>query len=229
MGLPNARLTPVYLVIDVSWSMSMQGKLEAVNRMIGAIADALRGNPAVARRVRMGVIDFSHDARVRLQLCDLADPGVEPPQLQVRSGTSFSSAFTVLRQQLDADLTRRPELGPPTVFFMSDGSPTDDECAWRTAFAALVAHRSRPAVVPCGMDEAETHVMGSLIHPLAGPARTALFMMADGAAAATAITGVGEILVAALLRPGAGNGRLSLPDRADLPAGVRRHEPEEFG
>jgi uncharacterized protein YegL len=232
MGPTNDRLTPVYLVVDVSWSMSRQGKLDAANQMIGAVADALRRDPLAARRVRLAVIDFSQDAQVRLPLCDLGGD-VELPRLQVRTGTSFSSAFTVVRRQIEADAARWPRgrgrLGPPTVFFMSDGGPTDDESTWRTAFEALIAHESGPAVVPCGIDEAETHVMASLVHPLSGPARTALFMMAGGAAAATAITGVGEILIASLRRPGAADGRLALPDRTDLPVGVLRYEPEEFG
>jgi len=225
-------LTPVYLVVDVSWSMSTQGKLEAANGIITAVADALRRDPAVARRVRLGLIDFSRDARVRLPLCDLTASGVELPRLRVRNGTSFSAAFATVRQQLEADTAPRDgpgRLGPPTVFFMSDGEPTDDESVWRTAFHSLIAHDSRPAVVPCGIDEAETHVMGSLVHPLTGPARTALFMMADGTAAATAVTAVGEILIASLLRPGNADGRLALPGPAELPAGLRRYEPEEFG
>jgi uncharacterized protein YegL len=224
------RLMPVYLVVDVSWSMSTQGKLEAANRMIGAIADALRREPAVSRRVRIGVIDFSTDARVLLPLCDLTAADVELPCLQVRNGTSFSSAFTAVRQQIEADTAHPTDrFGPPTVFFMSDGEPTDDERTWRTAFEALTAHASGPRVVPCGIDEAETHVMGSLIHPVTGPARTALFMMADGVSAATAVTGVGEILISSLRRPGTADGRLALPDHLDLPAGILRHEPEEFG
>jgi uncharacterized protein YegL len=232
MGPTSDRLTPVYLVVDVSWSMSTHGKLEAANQMIGMIAKALRQDPAVARRVRVGIIDFSQDAQVRLPLCDLTAEGVELPRLQVRSGTNFSSAFTAVRRQIDVDATRsdgHDRFGPPTVFFMSDGGPTDDESTWRTAFETLITHESQPAVVPCGIDEAEADLMGSLIHPPRGPARTALFMMADGAAAATAIAGVGQILIASVLRMDTADGRLSLPRHPDLPAEVLRYEPEDLG
>jgi uncharacterized protein YegL len=224
-------LAPVYLVVDVSWSMSMAGKLDAANRMIGTIADALARHRAVARQARIGVIDFSDDAQVRLPLCDLVADDVRLPRLSVRNGTSFSSAFTVLRWQIEADVTRLAidnDLLPPTVFFMSDGGPTDDETAWRTAFEALISHRSRPAVVPCGMDEAEAHVMGSLIHPPSGPDRAALFMMARDCRAAAAIASVGDIVVSSLMRVGGTDGRVVLPIGADVPAGVLRYEPEDF-
>jgi uncharacterized protein YegL len=226
------RLTPLYLVVDVSWSMSTHGKLEAANQMIGALAEALRRNPAAARRVRVGIIDFSQDAHVRLPLSDLTAEGVELPRLQVRDGTNFSSAFTAVRQQIDTDTRRSPpgdRFGPPLVFFVSDGGPTDDESDWRTAFGTLIAHESRPAVVPCGIDEAEAHLMGSLIHPQTGPARTALFMMADGASVSGAVTGVGQVLITSVLRTDPLDGRPALPRHPDLPAGVLRYEPEQFG
>jgi uncharacterized protein YegL len=227
----RGRLSPLYLVVDVSWSMSTQGKLEAADQMIGAIAEALRRNPAAARRVRVAIIDFAQDAQVLLPLCDLTAEGVELPRLQVRDGTNFNSAFTAVRRQIETDTARPPRdgrFGPPTVFFLSDGEPTDDESTWRTAFKTLIAHESRPAVVPCGIDEAEAHVMGSLIHPQAGPDRTALFMTADGTAVAAAITGIGQVLIDSVLRTGAADGRPTLPQRPDLPAGVLRYEPEDF-
>jgi uncharacterized protein YegL len=225
------RLTPVYLVVDVSWSMSRQGKIEAADQMIRSVADALRRDPGAARRVRVGIIDFSQDAQVLLPLCDLTSEDVELPRLQVRDGTNFGSAFTTVRRQIDTDITRPLQgdrFGPPTVFFLSDGGPTDDESTWRTAFDKLIGHESRPAVVPCGIDEAEAHIMGSLIHPRIGPERTALFMSADGIAVAAAIDGVGQVLVSSVLRTGTADGRPALPRRPDLPVGVLRYEPEDF-
>jgi uncharacterized protein YegL len=222
------RLTPVYLVVDVSWSMSMDGKLAAANGILGTVAAALAREPTAARRVRLGVLDFSDDARVLLPLCDLTGDGVTLPTFSVRNGTSFSSAFTVLRGQIEADTQRLGPMAPPTVFFMSDGGPTDDEAVWRAAFEALVAHGSGPVVVPCGMDEAEAHVMGSLVHPLDGPSRSALYMMRKQARAATAITGVGQILASSVVRPGVAGGPVLLPDRTDLPPAVLRYEADEF-
>jgi uncharacterized protein YegL len=219
-------LLPVYLVIDVSWSMSVEGKLAATNRMIGTVTEVLARDPELAQRVHLGIIDFSDDAQVRMPLREVTRD-VNAPQLNVRNGTSYSSAFTVVRHQIAADTARRRMLAP-TVFFMSDGGPTDDELAWRTAFQTLITHSSRPVVVPFGLDDAEAHIMGSLIHPLYGPDRAALFMMAPGARAAAAVTGVGEIVVSSLLRSGDTGGRIVLPDRRGLPPGVLRYEPEQF-
>lgn len=227
----SASLASVYLVVDVSWSMSTDGKLDAVNRMIRSVVDGLARERSAARRVRVAMLDFSDDARLRMPLSDPAGPGVDVPRLRVRNGTSFSSAFTTLRWQLDADAARLPpgyRLLPPTVFFISDGGPTDDEAAWRTAFAALVAHPSAPALVPCGVDEAEAHVMGSLIHPLTGPDRTALFMMARNGRPAAAITSVGELVVSSLAGSGGADGRPILPTGAAVPPGLLRMEPEQF-
>src|SRR5262245_66224432 len=61
-------LLPFYLVVDVSYSM-LGPKLDAANRVVPEVADALAKNPILEDKIRFGLIDFSDDARVVLPLC----------------------------------------------------------------------------------------------------------------------------------------------------------------
>src|SRR5689334_15553955 len=104
MGHHGAILLPLYVVIDVSAAMVDEGRLDAAGVIVPAVADALARNPALADRVRVGMIDFASSATVRLPLCDLRRQQLAAPELVARDGISYTSAFTVLRQTIDTDI-----------------------------------------------------------------------------------------------------------------------------
>ncbi|MET7423458.1 VWA domain-containing protein [Dactylosporangium sp. NPDC005555] len=237
MDHTGAKLLPFYLVIDVSWSMTQDHKLDAANRIVPALVDALARNPVLSDRVRFGLIDFADEARVRLPLCDLLAPGLQLPVLAAHGGgTSFAGAFTVLRREIEADVARlkadRYVVHRPAVWFISDGEPTDRGTIWRQAFEDLVSSPAFPNLVPCGVDRADLGVMGSLIHPSTGPKRMSLYMMEPDFSPAAAITGMQEILVSSMIQSGYGlaNGGTGtiLPARTALPAGIRQYDPADF-
>ena len=236
MDQSGAELLPFYLVIDVSWSMSMDGKLASANKIVSQIVDALAVNPVLSDKVRFGLIDYSDDAHVRLPLCDLLEPDLDRPCLAVRGGTSFGAAFDTLHRVIRADVARLRADGHvvhrPTAFFLSDGEPTDDEAAWRAAFADLVALPAGLNIVPCGIDQAEATVMGTLVHPSTGPGKMALYMMDADAEPARAVTGMAEILISSMIQSvyglTGGDPGPVLPSGTGLPAGITRHDPDEF-
>jgi uncharacterized protein YegL len=236
MDQSGAKLLPFYLVIDVSWSMSLDGKLDSANKIMPQIVDALAQNPILSDKVRFGLIDFSDDAQVRLPLCDLLEPNLALPALSVRGGTSFSAAFSLLRKEIEANIAQLKAdqyvVHRPTVFFISDGEPTDDDAAWRSAFSDLTSLRAYPNFIPCGVDKAEVNVMGSLIHPSSGPKKMALYMMDANFEPAKAITGMAEILISSMIQSGyslaGGNTGTILPQKSNLPAGITQYDPDDF-
>jgi uncharacterized protein YegL len=235
MDQVGAKLLPFYLVIDVSYSME-GSKLDAANRIIPKIVDALARNPILSDKVRFGLIDFSHDAKVQLPLCDLLDPNVVLPSLGVRGTTSYSAAFTVLRTEIESNVAQLKAdqfvVHRPTVWFISDGVPTDDEPVWRKAFTDLTSSRTYPNLIPCGVDSADKNVMGSLIHPPTGPKPMALYMMEEDFDPAKAITSMAEILISSMLASGysLANGQSGtiLPSRSEIPAGVTQYDADDF-
>ena len=235
MEQTGAKLLPFYLVIDVSYSMD-GAKLESANRIMPAIVDALAENPILADKVRFGLIDFADDAQVRLPLCDLLDPNLSLPGLTPRGNTNYSAAFTTLRKEIEANVAQLKAdqylVHRPAVWFISDGMPLDPEPAWRQAFQELTSLKAYPNVIPCGVDQAELKVMGSLIHPSVGNKKMALYMMEPGHDPAAAITGVAEILISSMIQSGyslaSGNTGTILPQKGSLPAGIKQYDPDDF-
>ena len=235
MEQTGAKLLPFYLVVDVSYSMDGP-KLDAANRIMPQIVDALAQNPILSDKVRFGLIDFSDDAQVRLPLCDLLEPNLTLPGLTVRGATSYSAAFSLLRSEIESNVAQLKAdqyvVHRPTVWFISDGAPTDDESYWRQAFADLTTSRMYPNFIPCGVDQADVQVMGSLIHPSTGSKPMALYMMDAGFDPAKAITAMAEILISSMLASGyslaSGQSGTVLPNKSNLPAGITQYDPDDF-
>lgn len=231
----GAKLLPFYLVVDVSFSMEGD-KLRAANNILPAIVDALAENPILSDKVRFGLIDFADDAKVRLPLCDLLDPNLSLPGLAARGGTNFTAAFTTLRKEMEANVAQLKAdqylVHRPAVWFISDGEPLDAEASWRQAFGELTSLKAYPNFIPCGVDEADVKVMGSLIHPAQGTKKMALYMMEAGFDPASAITAMAEILISSMIQSGYsladGNTGMILPPKGSLPAGIKQYDADDF-
>ena len=60
----------------------------------------------------------------------------------------------------------------------------------------------RPNFIPCGVDQADRTVLGSLIFPNTGDKKMALYMMDKGFDPAKAITAMAEILISSMIESG---------------------------
>ena len=153
MSETRQQILPFYLVCDESFSMHPDG-IEAINQALPDLHAVISSNPSVADKTRFSMIGFSDDAEVLLDLVDLSD--VESmPGVMAKNGTSFSSAFSLLRTQIAADVKMLKADGHrvyrPVVFFMSDGNPTDDNSVWQPALDGLLASETRPNIVAFGV------------------------------------------------------------------------------
>lgn len=205
---------PFYVLVDVSYSMTMVPKsvdgigggeapIVAGNRIVRAVKEALDEAPILADKVRFSLLDFSDDAQVVIPMCDLMQ--VQPadiPDLQARGGTSFVSAFDLLRRQIGIDVAQLKADGHkvhrPAVFFLTDGEPTDEEGAWKAAFASLTdnSFKERPNFIPFGVAEAKKNILDQLVYP-EGKMRS--FVAKQGEDPAQAITSMAEKLVGSVL------------------------------
>lgn len=160
-------LLPVYVLIDVSFSMAKDGKIHAANEVIPGLADALALNPVVADKVKVGIVSFADTPQVEVPLCDLSTVDLLPV-LAVRGETSFRDAFRFLAELLAVDLGQVMADGyivhRPVVFVLTDGEPGIDD-DWRPAFAELIdPDGPRPAIVPLSVG-GDLSVLAELIHP----------------------------------------------------------------
>jgi uncharacterized protein YegL len=213
-----------YIIIDVSYSMKENGAIEAANKLLPSIMDAIAENPTLGDLVRVGVMDFSDDFQIVVPLGDLRS--VEHvPELTVRAGTSFAAAFRGLRREIESDIAQLKGDGfkvfRPAVFFITDGAPTDEHDDLSGAFAELTAadFRARPNIIPFGLGAATKDVLDPWVFP---QGRMRSFAARDGAEPGKALAGIGEILVGSIiasanaLNEDGESGGFKLPDEDEL-------------
>lgn len=184
---------PTYVVIDASSSMKPH---EAVlNATLSRLHYNLAMNPRVSEFARVCVIAFSTDVHVVIPMSDMEQVPTMP-EVICGGRTEYGKAFDQVRQciEQDVDNLRMQNLGVlrPTVFFLTDGGPTDTH--WRNSFHALVDRNwpRRPHVIAYGFGGAKRDVLEQV-------ATKALFI-ADGSdtesALSAAISGLLNSLIA---------------------------------
>jgi uncharacterized protein YegL len=175
------QVIPFYFLADVSYSMDGE-PIKALNNLLPAVKEAMQQNPAVSDMIRFCLMSFSDDVKVELPLSDLTDvPTSSLPNLELRGGTSFSSALTKLRTEIIKDFSQLKADGflvkRPVALFLSDGGPTEEESEWKNAFEALTNISVFPNLVPIGIGDCDRDVLRSLRHRKDGPAPApALFL-----------------------------------------------------
>ncbi|MFT4217713.1 MAG: VWA domain-containing protein [Micropruina sp.] len=135
-----ANILPFYLVCDESYSMEGE-PIDSMNKALPELHMEIGINPVVCDKVRFSIITFSEQPQVLQPLVDLSQV-TQLPELHPRGGTSYAPAFRLLRTEIDHDVdelkTQGHRVYRPSVFFLSDGQPTDEDADWQQALADLV-------------------------------------------------------------------------------------------
>lgn len=181
------QVLPMYFVGDESHSMAGD-PIAAVNQGLLDLRDEVAKHPLIGKKVRFGIITFADTAETRLELSELSEDLVLPTLTPRGRGTSYAAALEALRQTIPADVALLKGSGyqvhRPSVFFLSDGQPTDKAEKWRARLEELKdpGFRERPNVLAFGVGDADPAVVRELASsPGYG------FMMTSGASTAGAI------------------------------------------
>ena len=181
------QVLPIYFVADESHSMR-GAPIAAVNQGLLDLRDEVARHPLIGKKVQFAIITFADTAEVRLNLSELSEELVLPTLTPRGRGTSYASALEALRQALPGDVallkSRGYQVHRPSVFFLTDGQPTEKDTRWQTALEDLKdpAFKERPNILAFGVGEAEPGVIG-LLASTPGFA----FMMEEGVSTAGAI------------------------------------------
>jgi len=154
------RRLPVYLVLDVSGSMTGE-PIEAVKTGVQTLVSTLRQDPYALETAFLSVITFDSTARQIAPLTELAL--FQTPDLVASGTTSFGEALSLLADKIDDEVARSTAEvkgdWKPLIFIMTDGSPTDD---WQAGIEKLRKARTGIIVACAAGHGADTSVLQKL-------------------------------------------------------------------
>lgn len=121
------RRLPVYLVVDVSGSMSGE-PIESVKNGLQMLVSALRKDPQALETAYLSVITFGNDAQQVVPLTELA--AFQVPEISASGCTALGEALDLVCECAKREVAKStPEVKGdwrPMMFLMTDGVPTDD-------------------------------------------------------------------------------------------------------
>jgi uncharacterized protein YegL len=150
------RRLPVYLLVDVSGSMSGE-PLEQVKNGIQMLVAALRQDPYALETAWLSVITFGSSADVAVPLTELT--AFQPPNLAVSGSTNLGAGLKLVADRAASELTKTTPTTKgdwkPMVFLMTDGAPDGGWQAGLTRFK----QEKWGLVVCCSVDGGDEKVL----------------------------------------------------------------------
>jgi uncharacterized protein YegL len=129
----TARPLPVILLADISGSMGVDGKIQALNHAVHEMIEAFQDESDLRAQIHVSVITFGGQARTHLPLGPAS--AASWSDLGASGGTPMGAAFELARELVE-DRARIPGRAyRPTLVLVSDGQPTD---SWEQPLEALL-------------------------------------------------------------------------------------------
>jgi uncharacterized protein YegL len=135
----TARPLPVLLLADVSGSMSVDGKIEALNAAIAEMLGTFAAEDEIRGEIHLGVITFGgNGAALELPLRPARD--IVWRELACGGQTPMAEAFLLARDILENRTMVPSRAYTPTLVLVSDGKPTmtDRKIDWGDALSSLL-------------------------------------------------------------------------------------------
>ena len=129
-----ARPLPVILLADVSGSMGVDGKIQALNHAAREMIEAFQDESDLRAEIHVSVITFGGQSHVHLPLGPARNASWT--DLGASGGTPMGAAFDLVRQMVEDKATVPGRAYRPTIVLVSDGQPTD---AWQQPLQALLS------------------------------------------------------------------------------------------
>lgn len=151
------RRLPVYLLLDVSGSMSGE-PIEAVKTGVQTLVSTLRQDPYALETAFLSVITFDSNAKQVAPLTELAT--FQTPSISASGTTALGDALALLADRIEAEVGKSTAEvkgdWKPLVFIMTDGVPTDN---WAKGLEKLRKVRTGIIVACAAGQGADTSVL----------------------------------------------------------------------
>lgn len=117
-----ARPLPVVLLADVSGSMGVDGKIQALNHAVREMLEAFQDESDLRAEIHVAVITFGGTAAVHTPMASAG--GASWTDFAARGGTPMGAAFDLAREMIEDRSIVSSRAYRPTIVLVSDGQPT---------------------------------------------------------------------------------------------------------
>jgi uncharacterized protein YegL len=129
------RPLPVILLLDVSGSMSADGKIDALNESVASMLSTFTAEDATRAAIHVAIITFGKKgARIHQKLEPVTSVHWTP--LEASGGTPLGAALDLATQLIEDHAQVPSRAYRPSLVLVSDGQPTD---AWQEPLQTLLA------------------------------------------------------------------------------------------
>lgn len=122
--MPQARMLPVILLLDVSGSMSYDAKMDELNNSVREMLDSFQKEQIVQADICVSIVTFGSEVKVHTELTPVRDIHYED---MVAGGMTYMGRALDVAYDMIEDKTKIPKNAyRPVVVLVSDGVPNDD-------------------------------------------------------------------------------------------------------
>lgn len=132
---PAARPLPVIVLADVSGSMDVDGKIQALNLAVREMIEALKDESDLRAEIHVSVITFGGKACIHLPLVRAREASWT--DLGANGGTPMGAAFELARNMVEDRNVVPGRAYRPTIVLVSDAQPNDG-LEWKQQLEALL-------------------------------------------------------------------------------------------
>jgi uncharacterized protein YegL len=123
--VPAPRRMPVIILADVSGSMSVDGKIETLNRALAEMISSFAEEEDVRAEIYVAVITFGKDGAKIHQPLTIASQ-IEWRDMEAVGSTPMAAAFELTTSLVEDRNQIASRDYYPTIVLVSDGQPTDE-------------------------------------------------------------------------------------------------------
>ena len=128
MATAGIKRVPAILLVDTSWSMTENGKIDSLNEGIKTIIKLLREDNNSKDCVELSIIEFNENINVVTEFTPVSQ--IEPVKLTAQGGTSMGQGILTAIEKIRERRREYAALGMhcymPWIFMITDGAPTDN-------------------------------------------------------------------------------------------------------
>jgi uncharacterized protein YegL len=132
-AIPDARPLPVILMLDVSGSMGVEGKIQSLNSAVKEMISNFKEQDDSQAEIHVGIITFGGAAKFHQEILPASE--TTWTDLSADGGTPMGASFDLARELIE-DVTKiSGRAYRPTMVLISDGMPTDN---WQGPLTSLL-------------------------------------------------------------------------------------------